>query len=379
MTKSRITTMLLQACNMVLPIAIFIQLSTHDPTLAIKLEVFLALLSTFSMLAGFGAQSIIPQQLRFMLKKGELLSYYLLRFCTATMSAIIFVFASQTYGDFEFNKLTLIILIFYFMLDASVLLIAFSAINVLQTINLIRWIALFFALQSFDLSQSLMIFCGVGILLNGYYIAKFKRFNKGYNFGITILRKNVKNIAYFNITNGINIIFTRMDVLIAEFLLPEHLTLLYLFLKRVVQASLNLSLVRAKLFLIRSKKSFVNDELQFIFTILKVNLTITAVSSVVYWFYLLGQTSLVSFVFLVLAAMLTLLLSSQKAVLLNKKIHREMHFQEDMKYTLFAFTFAAPIMGLSYVLALPLLFCYARPAYEYFYVKQVKKYLDDIL
>ena len=199
MNKSRFTTLSLQACNMALPIFLFIQLSTKDPSLAIKLEVFLALLSIFSTIAGFGAQSIIPQQLRSILKKSELLSYYFFRICTSIISTIGFLITSQFYGGFEFNLLNTSVFFMYFALDIGVLLIAFSAVNTLQAINLLRWTTLVIAVQMLDLNQSLMIFCGVSIMLNLYYLTKFRRFNKEYNSSTTILRRNFKNIALFNI------------------------------------------------------------------------------------------------------------------------------------------------------------------------------------
>lgn len=369
-------TLALQFGSMLLPFLAFLLVSSKDTSFTIKLEVVLAWLSIFSMIAGFGSQSIFTQQIKTFIRRKKLGSLFATRAVIALLATLGFSFVAQSYFSSELSISQVILFYLFFLIEFSVIHLAFSAINVVLLINIIRWLAVFFIIYFSVLKIHLIIntYIVLSILCNLFFGRKYIRFILTPPTDFEIIKQNLLNIFKFNITNMLNITFSRLDIIMAARLLPENFVLLYMFSKRLINATLSISLVRSLLILGMNSREKIATEIWLINRMVILVSPFIMIALAIYWFSFLGQNDLATLLIVWISTILVVLLSSRKSIIQNSDLHKNLKFSRDLMFTLFAFFCTISLPLITYLFGVVLVFFFVRVFYEGCYIIAVKKY-----
>tara|TARA_B100001057_G_scaffold497756_1_gene602775 strand:+ start:12097 stop:13254 length:1158 start_codon:yes stop_codon:yes gene_type:complete len=373
-------TLILQIVSMLLAVLAFLILSSKDTSFTIKLEVVLAWLGIFSMIAGFGSNSIFTQQIKILIRRKELATLFVLRAIVSIFSTFGFCIVAQSYYSIELSILQIISFYLFFLVDFTVIHLAFSAINAVLFINIIRWLAILIIIYFSVLKVHFIIntYIFLTIFFNLYFGRKYVRFILTPPTSFKLIKQNLLNIFKFNITNFLNITFTRLDIIVAARLLPENLVLIYMFSKRLTNAMLSLSLVRSLLILGMNSQEKISNEILLINRLVILGSPFLMIALAIYWFSILGQSDLIVLTVAWLSTLLVVYLSSRKSIILNSEVHKNLKFSRDLVFTIFAFTCSIPIPFITYFFNVMLVFFFVRVIYEGCYIITVKKWQKEI-
>lgn len=373
-------TLTLQIGSILLPFLVFLLLSSKDTSFTIELEVVLAWLSIFSMIAGFGSQSIFTQQIKTFIRTRRLATLYLIRAVSSLFSTLGFYLVADSYFYIELSLLQVILFYLFFLIEFSVIHLAFSAINAVLLTNVIRWLAIliivYFSVLEIHLIINTYIF--LSIFCNFYFGRKYLRFILTLPTNFELIKQNLLNIFKFNITNLLNITFTRLDIIIAAKLLPENYALFYMFSKRLINATLSLSLVRSLLILGMNSREKIVSEIWLINRLVLLSSPFLMIALAIYWLKFLDQSDFLVLTIVWISTLLVVFLSSRKSIIQNSEIHKNLKFSRDLMFTIFAFFCSIPAPLITYFFDVILVFFFVRVIYEGFYIIAVKKYHDII-
>ncbi len=373
-------TLILQVVSMLLAVLAFLILSSKDTTFTVELEVVLAWLGIFSMIAGFGSNSIFTQQIKTFIRRKQLATLFVLRGIVSIFSTFGFCIVAQSYFSIELSILQIISFYLFFLIDFTVIHLAFSAINAVLISNVIRWVAIliivFFSILKIHFIINTYIF--LSIICNLYFGRKYLRFVLTPPTNFKLIKRNLLNIFKFNITNLLNITFTRLDIIVAARLLPENFVLLYMFSKRLTNAMLSLSLVRSLLILGMNSQEKIVTEILLINRLILLGSPFLMIALAVYWFSILGQNDFIVLAAAWVSTILVVYLSSRKSIIQNSEVHKNLKFSRDLMFTLFAFTCSIPVPFITYYFNLMLVFYFVRVIYEGCYIMTVNKWQNAI-
>ena len=373
-------TLALQLGSMLLPFLAFLLLSSKDTTFTIDLEVVLAWLSIFSMIAGFGSQSIFTQQIKTLIRSKQLATLYVVRGVSSLFSTLGLALVAQSYFSIELSLPQVMLFYLFFLIEVSVIHLAFSAINAILFTNIIRWLAIFIIICFSVLKVHIIIntYILLSILCNLYFGRKYLRFILKPATDFKLIKENLLNILKFNVTNLLNITFSKLDVIIAARLLPENFVLLYMFSKRLINAALSLSLVRSLLMLGMNSREKIASEIWLINRLVIMGSPFLMFALAIFWFSFLGQSDLTVLIVVWLSTLLVVLLSSRKSIIQNSDVHKNLKFNRDLMFTLFGFFCSIPLPFVTYFFESALVFFFVRVMYEGSYIMAVKKYQNVI-
>ena len=370
----------LQLGSVLLPFLSFLLVSSKDTSFTIDLEVVLAWLGIFSIIAGFGSQSIFTQQIKTLIRSKQLATLYVIRGVSSLFSTVGFAVVIQPYFLIEFSLSQVIFFYLFFLVEVSVIHLAFSAINAILFTNVIRWLAVFIFICFSVLEVYIIIntYISLSILCNLYFGRKNLRFILKPATDFRLIKKNLLNIFKFNVTNLLNITFSKLDVIIAARLLPENFVLLYMFSKRLINAALSLSLVRSLLMLGMNSREKIASEIWVINRLVILASPFLIVALAIFWFGFLEQSDLIVLIVVWISTVLVVLLSSRKSIIQNSDVHKNLKFSQDLMFTLFAFFCSIPLLFVTYFFESVIVFIFARVMYEGCYIMAVKKYQNVI-
>lgn len=372
---------LLQALALVLPFLSFIFVtSVRGTAFSLDFEILLASLAGFSMIADLGFQTVFSKNFRELIRLRLVKTIYALRLLAAVISSVLFFLITNFDEGIKLSPSSIGYIFFvmlYFTLDFAPFFLFLRRLDLVHYINILKWLGVlsFVFIANTSANSLLIVFIALGIcgnLILGYRFFPFLLEGK---ISIQYISSQLGKLGFFNLNNIFNIIVLRFDIIFVSKFFSEELSILYVFLKKFVQAASVIILARSKLLLVFYTKKSVEDETKLMRLGSLFILPFIALAAPIGAKYFSTPIDIVSTITISIIVVLTFFGIREKSILQNNFIYKRDFFNVDLYITFATCVFSGLILVMAVLLDSFVCVFLVRLFYEWAYIYIVRFFI----